>query len=238
MSETKCPRCERTLNVESGAAFCPYCGAPIAQAETKPESEAVLALLNKLESMSDPAKKSKLLLQAQAEHPDSLAIAEELLFLGRLSERDPHTLDFSVINSYLLMIYLEPSAVSPEKVEEMRRELFDHPQLARCLALAPDPTAFLNHYLVRLSGHFIDLFLRGSSKYMRRVFGFGLDSRAPKLLASPAAHMLASIRDDSGLTAEQRAMLMRALYTAFSNNLGGDTQWLRKEMADRGVVLP
>jgi len=31
---------------------------------------------------------------------------------------------------------------------------------------------------------------------------------------------------------------MRALYTAFSNNLGGDTQWLRKEMADRGVVLP
>ena len=52
MSETKCPRCERTLNVESGAAFCPYCGAPIAQAETKPESEAVLALLNKLESMA------------------------------------------------------------------------------------------------------------------------------------------------------------------------------------------
>ena len=72
---------------------------------------------------------------------------------------------------------------------------------------------------------------------MRRVFGIGLESRAPKLLAQPVARMLAAMRDDALLSAKQRSLLMHALYAAFSTQLGGDTQWLVQEMAKRGIVL-
>ena len=36
---------------------------------------------------TDPVKKHKLLLEAQAQYPDCLEVAQELLFLGRLYER-------------------------------------------------------------------------------------------------------------------------------------------------------
>jgi hypothetical protein len=188
--------------------------------------------------MADPVKKHRILTEALAKYPQSLPIAEELLFLGRLYERGKGTLDFSVIKCYLLNIYLEPDAFAPARADELRHELFNHPDLDRCLALAPDREAFLRHYLHRLGCQFIDLFLRGSSKYMRRIFGFGLESRAPKLLASPAARMLAAMHGDAALTPAQRDMLMQAFFDAFSAQLSGDTQWLLTEMAARDVRLP
>lgn len=236
MSELTCPHCGRNLSVGNGAAFCPFCGGMLRKAESTPDDEAARALLLKAEGLSDPEKKHELLLQGMAEHPDSLAIAEELLFLGRLYERSHNRVDFSVIKCYLLNIYLEPEELSPAKIDAMRRELFDHPDLDRCLRLSADPSAFLSRYLFRLSQLFIDLFLKGSSKYMHRFFGLGLDSRAPKLLATPVSRMLAGIQRDPNLTPEQRSLLKYALYTAFTSQVG-DAQWLQQEMTERGVAL-
>ena len=151
MSELHCPKCGRAVAAESGAAFCPFCGGPISHAEAKPDSAEVQALLARAEEADDPVKKHKLLLQAQEISPDSLAVAEELLFLGRLYQRDSHTLDFSVIKCYLLNPYLEPDSVTPDKRDAMRRELFGGPELDRCLALSEDPAAFLIRYLTELS---------------------------------------------------------------------------------------
>lgn len=236
MSENRCPHCGHTLNLDGGVAFCPYCGGALSKAAPAAPSEAVRAVLQKAELLEDPVKKHALLAQALADHPDSLAVAEELLFLGRLYERNPRTLDFSVIKCNLLNLYLEPDEYSPEQTEAMRAELFTHPDLERCLRLAPDREAFLGHYLTRLSGQFIDLFLRGSSRYMRRFFGFGLDSRAPKLLSYPAARMLAAMGQDEALAPQQRAQLQNAFYRAFTTQVG-DTQWLTQAMAELGVTL-
>lgn len=238
MSEISCPHCGKTLDMNGGALFCPYCGKALKQAIASPVTEQERDVLAKVEAMDDPVKKHRVLTEALAKYPQSLPIAEELLFLGRLYERGRGTLDFSVIKCYLLNIYLEPEAMAPARVDELRHELFNHPDLERCLALAPDREAFLKHYLHRLGCQFIDLFLRGSSRYMRRIFGFGLESRAPKLLAAPAARMIAAMRDDTALSEGQRAMLMQAFFDAFSSQLSGDTQWLLTEMAARGVRLP
>jgi hypothetical protein len=238
MIEQQCPHCSRRITMEEGAVFCPYCGGALQSQPPDPEAAVVKALLADVEAQSDPCKKHELLTQALAEHPGSLAVAEEILFLGRLHERSKRTLDFSIIKSFLLNLYLEPETLTPEKQAAMRRELFDHPDLARCLALAADQAAFMAHYLHRLSDQFIQLFLRGSTKYMRRYFGFGLDGRAPKLLAAPAAKMLYAMRTDTALNEDQRSQLMHAFYDSFSENMGGETRWLTETLAKYGITLP
>ena len=237
MKERLCPRCGKTLPMDSDAAFCQYCGAPVSNAGGRVEKEAVQALLTKANKQTDPIKKHDLLLKAMEEDPQSLSAAEELLLLGRLYERSPRKLDFSVIKSFVLNAYLEPEEYATEKRLAMRREIFDHPDLTRCLALAEDEDAFLTRYLTRLSNQFIELFLRGSSRYMRRFFGMGLDSRAPKLLANPAVRLINEVRGDPELTARQRSLLTHAFYSAFSGQMGGDTQWLDQAMAERGIAL-
>ncbi|MEA4999398.1 MAG: zinc ribbon domain-containing protein [Candidatus Limiplasma sp.] len=238
MSEILCPTCGKNVAHAEGASFCPYCGGALAKAAQPPEADAVRALLDQVAAMDNPRKKYDKLAQAMERYPDSLAIAEELLFLGRLHERSARQLDFSVIKSYLLMLYLEPETLVPEQIAAMREAIFSHPDLQRCLRLAADPNAFLDQYLTKLSTQFIELFLRGSSRYMRRFFGMGLESRAPKYLAAPAGFMLAAMQQDDQLTQEQRARLMRAFFRAFNTQLGGDTQWLLQEMQTRGVAMP
>ncbi len=238
MKEQQCPHCSRRITMDEGAAFCPYCGGTLQLQPPDPSDAAVKALLAHVETQSDPRRKHDLLMQALAEHPGSLAIAEEILFMGRLHERGKRALDFSIIKSYLLNLYLEPETLTPEKQASMRRELFDHPDLERCLALTADPATFTTHYLHRLSDQFIQLFLRGSTKYMRRYFGFGLDSRAPKLLAAPVAKMLHAMHADAALTNEQRSQLMHAFHDSFSENMGGEIRWLTETMAEYGVTLP
>ena len=234
MSTKPCPHCGKPLDLDSGAAFCPYCGGSLAV--PKAENEAVEAVLAQVTALTDPRKKHEVLEKAQKEHPDSLAIAEEILMLGRLYKRNPKVFDFSVIKSYLLMIYLDTDALPDDKIAAMRTELFFHPDLAKCLSLAPDADAFMRHYLTRLSREFIQLFLFGSSKYMHRYFGFGLDSRAPKLLADPAVRMLSAIKTDKSLLPEQRSLLMQAFYAGFAQQLN-NTQYLDQAMAAMGLQL-
>ena len=90
-----CPRCHKEVPT-ADAVFCPFCGAPVSvQKNVMPEE--LKKLLQKADKMEDPVKKHKLIEEAIAQYPDSLEIAEEKLYLGRLHERNARTMDFSVI---------------------------------------------------------------------------------------------------------------------------------------------
>ena len=237
MTENQCPHCGHALGTGTGASFCQFCGGALVKSQPAPMDAALQKLLQQAETESDAKRKHEMLTRALAAYPDSLAVAEELLFMGRLYERNARNLDFSVIKSYLLNLYLEPDAIAPEKQAGMRRELFDHPDLERCLALCEDRGTFMHHYLKRLSSEFISLFLQGSSQYMHRWFGISVDSRAPKLLAVPAAKMIAGMTTDEQLTAEQRGQLVSAFYAAFAVQYNGETSWLQKELAERNINI-
>ena len=220
---TACPRCGKPVEI-AGAAFCPHCGAPVAVAQAAPVPQGALALLEKAEHQTDPVKKHKLLLEAQEQYPDCLEVAQELLFLGRLYERSPRKLDFSVIKCHLLHFYLTPDDFSAAQQQQMRTE--------------PDADAFTRKYLERLSRDFINVFLRGSNRYMHSFFGLRLDNRIAKVLASPMAQMLSCVHGDTDLDFERRAMLYDALYRAFLLEAGNDAKWLDALLNESGLPVP
>lgn len=232
-----CPRCGKAAQV-AGAAFCPHCGAPMRAAAPAPVPEGARALLDKAAELNDPVRKHALLMEARKQYPDCLEVVEELLFLGRLHERSPKKLDFSVIKSHLLHLYLTPDEFSPDKRSAMREELFGHPDLLRCQQLAPDADAFTRRYLERLSRDFINVFLRGSNRYMHSFFGFRIDSRVSKALADPVAGMMARIHGDTELSFEQRAMLYDALYRAFLLETGNEPRWIDELLGQSGLTVP
>lgn len=232
-----CPRCARAAHAPD-AAFCAYCGAAMAQKTAAPVPEDAQALLDEADKQKTPEKKYKVLKEAQARYPDCLAVAEALLFLGRLYERDPRKLDFSVIKCHLWHVYLTPEEFSGEQAAAMRMELFEHPDLERCRQLSPNADAFTRAYLQRLAKEFIRLFLRGSNRYMRSYFGFRMGGSAAKMLAPPAATMLVNIDGDELLSRERRDMLSCALYRAFALDMGGETQWLDAELRKAGLCVP
>ena len=210
----------------------------MAAAQAAPVPKGALALLEKAERQTDPVKKHELLLEAQAQFPDCLEVAQELLFLGRLHERSPKKLDFSVIKCHLLHLYLTPETFSGDTQRQMRQELFAHPDLKRCQELASDADAFTRQYLERLSREFINVFLRGSNRYMRSFFGLRLDHRVSKLLADPLALMLANVHGDTDLDFEQRTMLYDALYRAFLLETGNDAKWIDALLGEQGLPVP
>lgn len=216
MSEQSCPKCHKPIAAGEKAAFCPFCGEKL---RTGLDIAAVIA-------EPDPAKKHDRLLALQSEHPGSLEIAEEMLHLGRLYERGRRGVDFSVIKCFVLNVYLEPETMRKEQCEALRREIFNHPDLDRCLELADDPDGFLRRYLTRLSEDFIRLFLKGSTRHMHVILGFANEGKAPKYLAQPAAQMMSNIRADGALTAAQRGMLAKAFYAAFARLMDGETRYL------------
>lgn len=216
MAEQVCPKCHKPIAAGEPAVFCPFCG------EKLPAGLNLAAVL----AEPNPVKRHDRLLALQAEHPDSLEIAEELLHLGRLYERGKRGVDFSIIKCYVLNVYLEPETLRREQCEALRREIFSHPDLDRCLELAPDRELFLRRYLTRLSEDFIRLFLKGSSRHMHVILGFSNEGKAPKYLAQPAAQMLKNMRADGALTAAQRGMLQKAFYAAFARLMDGETRYL------------
>lgn len=231
-----CPRCGRAAR-QADAAFCPYCGAPMEEQPAQPVPEGAQRLLDEAARQPDPKKKHELLLDAQRQYPNCLEVAQELLFLGRLYERSPRKLDFSVIKCYLWHMYLTPEQFTMEQQAAMRAELFEHPDLKRCQALAPNAEAFTRQYLERLAQEFVRLFLRGSSTYMHSFFGIRFDGRASKTLAAPAAAMLRRIRADMDLPPERREMLYNALYRGYLREMGGDSQWLDAQLREQGLPL-
>lgn len=240
MSQTNqlpvCPVCGRTAQLED-AAFCPYCGAAM-QHKTTPVPQEVQKLLAQADKLTDPVKKHRLLMEAEQKYPESLEIAEALLFLGRLHERDSKKLDYSVIKCYLWHMFLTPKDFSEEQKNSIRHELFHHPQLEKCMALAPEADAYLRRYLQRLAAEFVHLFLKGSTHYTRSFFGFRLDGRMGRVLAQPAADILCRIREDEQLEPQQRAVAYDAFYRAFLSETGGESKWLNELLAQRGYPVP
>ena len=234
MSNPVCPRCHREAVAE--AAFCAYCGTPIAQKKELPRE--LQEILRKIEKQEDPVKKHKLIEEAIAQYPDSLELAEEKLYLGRLHERSTRTLDFSVIKCFVWHLYLTPGEFSEEKKNEMRREIVSHPDLLRCLELADDKELYMRRYLERLAREFVDLFLKGSTRYNGSFFGMRLGGRMAKTLADPMARMLRNIHADLELTGEERDMMYDALYRAFMLETGNETRWLDELLNNAGLYVP
>ena len=230
MTEITCQKCHKSISAADSAAFCPYCGERLHAGTGGPDLSAV-------RGEADPVKKHTMLMDLQAQYPDSLEVAEEILYLGRLYERNQRRLDFSVIKSYVLNIYLEPETIKADRREELRKEIFSHPDLDRCLELSKDKNVFLLRYIERISEEFIRLFLKGSTKYMRSFFGFTQSSKAPKFLALPATRMLKNMQLDESMTDEQKGLLMKGFYTAFSCQADGDTQYLDQELKQRGIEI-
>lgn len=235
MQQAVCPLCGEMTSLEPRAqaqVTCPHCGgaleavmngrAVILKAAGPPrpeESPQALALVEKAQGESDPVKRYALLNQAAQAYPDSLAVHKALLYHGRLHQRNPKRIDFSVIKCYLLHPFEEPEAHSEAERQAYIQELFAGPELERCLSLAPDGEAFMAEYLQEISRQYIELFLRGSSRHMRSILGFPL-GKADKLLAEPAARMLRQMRGDRLLSSRQQEQLFQAFYEAFKQTVG------------------
>lgn len=225
-----CARCGRTAEVAQ-ATFCPFCGAPLAAAEAALPSGAEKLLLQAARQQNNK-KKLRLLTEARQQYPDCLAVEEEWLFCGKLPTTAADALDFSRIKCHLLHLYLTPGDFSAEEAAAMRQELFEDPQLLRCLSLAPDGDAWLVKYLLRLSREFIQVFLMGSSEYMPRLMGFLLNRNPAEALAKPAAGMLRAMAKDENLSLSRRALLQTAFEQAFAAECGGELCWLRQAMEE------
>ena len=231
-----CPRCHKTVETAE-AAFCPFCGAPVRQTEHA-VADGARKLLDQADKAKDPVKKYAILMEAEKQYPDELEVAEAILFHGRLHERSPRKLDFTVIKCYLWHMYLTPRDFTEEQKNAMREELVAHPQLQRCLSLAPDRQAYMRRYLEKLGAEFVSLFMKGSNRYNQSILGFRLDSRMDRVLAEPTAFMMENIRRDTALDAEQREMVYDAIYRAFLMETGGETRWVDEHLTKRGCPVP
>lgn len=231
-----CPRCHKEAQT-ADAAFCAFCGAPIIQPAQEIPQE-VKAMLLKAEEMQDPVKKYALLSDLEKKYPDTLEVAEALLFHGRLHERSSRNIDFSVIKCYLWHIYLTPGEFTQEKFSQLRTELVAGPQLQKCLSLAADPDVFMRRYLERLGAQFVSMFMKGSNHYNGSIFGFRLDSRMGRVLAAPMANMMGNIRKDMELDDKQRDLLYDAIYRAFLTETGGEDRWVNEQLSKKGYPIP
>ncbi len=230
----QCVGCGKPLPLE-GAAFCPFCGAaqqpapaPAVSSSLPPEAEAYLRKAEKADSI--PARK-KILLEARALFPDCFPIEWEYLFIGHEGKsRLRNRLDFSIIKSYLLEMYLMPEEFSEERKQADRTELFEDPQLLRCLRMGKDPDQLMRDYLLRLSREFIDLFLEGDSRINRTFLGIRLNRNPEKALSQAAVRVIRNMEADTLLPEDRRRLLTQCFYQAFSIRLGGQTGWLDAEL--------
>lgn len=237
-----CPYCAAHLSPEkNGQAVVLKAdvlqAAQAAAPDTRPAAEPAsrpledpLPYLRKAQEESDPARRYALLLKAEEAAPQDLRVQKALLLHGRLHERDKRKVDFSVIKCYLLHAFEVPQEHAKAQREQMVKELFEEERLLKAMALAGDPQAFLREYLTALSGEYIRLFLKGSSRYMKPVFGFAPIGKPHKLLAEPVAAMIERMLEDPLLTNPQQAMLSRAFYAGFAQEFQGETLFLEEAL--------
>ena len=149
-----------------------------------------------------------------------------MLFVGEQPAKRPKGLDFSIIKSWILEIYLKPGDFSAEQKDRMRMQLFDTPELVRTLNRFEHPEDKQREYLQRLCREYVELFLEGSNLIMGNIFGFRLVRNKEKKLAIPVAQMIDRIRADEKLLPEQRKQLWKALYQAYGTRTGGKMEYL------------
>jgi hypothetical protein len=227
-----CNQCGKTIDGE-GMAFCPYCGAKLAEtAETaQPVNPEAEKWIKKAQAVSSYPDKKKILEKGLAACPGNRDIEWELLFIGEQRPRKGMVLDFSIIRCWVLDIYRKPGEFSAEKRDEMRAWLFDAPQLKACLEKFEDPERKQQEYLLRLCREYVNIFLEGDSQIMGNLFGFVLGRNKEKRLAVPAGQIIAAMKKDEKLSPEQREQLWRAFYQAYSLEMNGKTEYLDGELS-------
>ena len=219
-----CSRCGKTIEGE-GVAFCPYCGAKLETVPDARNEEAEKWISKALATTSYPERK-KILLKGLEACPDSREIAWEMLFIGEPETKRPKGIDFSIIKSWILEMYWKPGDFSEDRKNRMRAQLFDAPELRRCLERFENPADKQREYLQRICREYVELFLEGNNQVMGNYFGFHLDRNKEKKLAAPVAQMISRIRADEKLLPEQREQLWKAMYQAYGARTGGKMEYL------------
>ena len=222
-----CNQCGKTAEGE-GIVFCPYCGARLTPAaETAvPRNEEAEKWVSKAMNVQSYPERKKILLKGLEACPESREIEWELLFIGEEPQKRTWGMDFSIIKSWILEIYLKPEAFSEEKKDQMRFQLFDDPKLKACLNRFDNPADKQREYLQRLCREYVELFLEGSNEIMGNIFGFRIEKNKEKKLAVPVAQMIDRIRADEKLLPEQREQLWKAMYQAYASRANGKTGYL------------
>ncbi len=214
MQSIICENCKHEFWVEhtQNKAFCTHCGTKCILPND--DNRKLQATIDLLLTHQDPVHIHQKLLRLNQENPNNLLVKQAILLQGRLHERNAKKVDFGVIHCYLLNIFLEPEIFSKAQIEKNCNELMQGENLLACLALAPNKNRFLSQYYEQISKRFIELFLLGSSKYMRSFFGFSLSKNPAKTLAQPIAYMIQNILHCTAL-GKYSPVLAKALYVSF-----------------------
>lgn len=225
MATMPCPHCASNIQIEEGkpVRFCPFCGQTLGAAK---EPSAPSKLQQLLEKEKKPKRKYEIIMDALAQNPDDFEANKALLYHGRLHEpmgmARGKGLDFSIIKSHLLSVFHTPDAYTPEVLDAKYEELLRGPQLAKVMALSPDPEAFFSEYIHKLGFDYIDLFIRGDSKYNSIAFGFGRSAESTaRKCAEPVRGMLMEVARAGRLTDTERLLLTSALRVGFAQVFGG-----------------
>ncbi len=185
-------------------------------------------LLHRAETDEDPARRYAYLKKAEEAEPDNLAVQRSLLMLGRLHERNPKVIDFSVIKCYLFHAFEHPEKHTEKEIQSMSRDLLDNERLKRCLSLAADAEAFRLSYLEELAREYVRLFLVSDSGHVPSIFGFSFKSNIAKHLAPHAQTILTNILSCPHYGAEEQRLVARQFYKAFSMEMNSQTLELDK----------
>ena len=223
-----CANCSKSIEGE-GVAFCPYCGEKLPVKMTAVNEESEKWIQKALGIHSYPERK-KILQQGLEACPGSREIEWELLFVGEEPRKKTWGLDFSIIKSWILEIYLKPEAFSEEKKDQMRFQFFDDPKLKACLNRFDNPADKQREYLQRLCREYVELFLEGSNQIMGNFLGIRIERNKEKRVAVPVAEMINRIRTDEKLSPEQREQLWKAMYQGYASYANGKTQYLDERL--------
>ena len=183
-----------------------------------PASPALLLSLAADEE--DPVRREKLLLQAEEMSPQDLDVQKALLLLGDLPRRNPKKVDFSVIKCYLLHAFEHPEQHGEDEQRRMTRELFDHPRVHRCLALAENQQAFMQDYLSSLCREYLHVFIEGQREHTGGWLGFQWIGRRVKALALPCADMVRNMLLSPFMSEEECRLLLGVFYRECLSFLG------------------
>lgn len=191
-----------------------------------PRDADSLTLLALAKNAQDPVEKHQLLLKAEELDKDNLKIQHALLMHGRLHERNPKRVDFSVIKCYILHVYEHPEQHEEEDIRLKTRELFDEERLQTCLALAPHPDSYLREYIEELSLEYIRLFLEGDASNVPSLFGITRKHSVARYLAKPMADMVHNMLSSAYLRMHEQQLLAGIFYRACHRYLNGKTEYL------------
>ena len=226
-----CNHCGKKTEGE-GIAFCPYCGERLGfpnalqgEAEEAPVNPEAAKWIERALKEKTIQKRKKVLEEAKSIFQDDRSIDWELLFIGK-PQKKRRDGDFFIIKSYLLQFYRSPVDFPEAQRMNMRRELFEGPELKQYLEKEQNPQRVMEDYLLRICTEYIEIFLEGDNRVNGSIFGFRLERAKEKTVARPAAEMIRRMERDEQLSPEQRKELPEAMYRAFSDRYAGKTQYL------------